>query len=137
MRKTFSQMIRLAYLGLLALGFAGPTGAADSSQDVLSRAETLIKADDFEGARKLLVVARDSDPANVRVRYQLGYVLFRERRLDLAAAEFKSVVKLAPPAFYSRYYLGRITLLEGRPKEAVEWLEPAARAENPVLDTVA
>src|SRR5437773_5939749 len=85
----------------------------------------------------MLVVARGSDPANVRVRFQLGYVLFRERRLDLAAAEFKSVVKLAPPAFYSRYYLGRITLLEGRPKEAVEWLEPAARAENPVLDTVA
>jgi len=48
----------------------------------------------------------------VRVRYQLGYVFFRERRLDLAEAEFKVVVNLAPPALYSRYYLGRIALLE-------------------------
>jgi Flp pilus assembly protein TadD len=130
-------MIRLAYFGLLALGFAGFTRAADSSQDILSRAETLIKADDLEGARKLLVAARQSDPDNARVRYQLGYVLFRARRLDLAKAEFKAVVILAPPALYSRYYLGRIALLEAQPKEAVDWLEPVAHAESPVLDCLA
>jgi Flp pilus assembly protein TadD len=71
------------------------------------------------------------------VRYQLGYVLYRERRLELAKAEFKAVVDLAPPALYSKYYLGRIALMEGRPKEAVDWLEPPAHAETPVMDALA
>jgi len=130
-------MLRLAYLGFLALVIAGPAPAAASSADLLAQAETLIKADNLNGARKLLVAARQADPENVRVRYQLGYVFFRERRLDLAKAEFMAVVNLAPPAQYSRYYLGRIALLEGHPKEAAQWLEPAAHAASPVLDALA
>jgi len=78
-------MICLAYFGLLALRLAAAPQAAGSPQDVLSRAEVLIRADDLDGARKLLVAARATDSSNVRVRYQLGYVLYRERRLDLSA----------------------------------------------------
>jgi len=130
-------MLRLVDLGFLALVIAGPAPATDSPADLLAQAEKLIKADDLDGARKLLVTARQADPENVRVRYQLGYVFFRERRLDLAEAEFKVVVNLAPPALYSRYYLGRIALLEGHPKEAAQWLEPVAHAESAVLDALA
>src|SRR5262249_46523363 len=31
-----------------------------------------------------------------------------------------------PPAYHSRYFLGRIAILENKPKEAIEWLEPVA-----------
>src|SRR5437660_9939918 len=127
-------MLRLVYLGFLALVITGSAPAADSPSDLLAQAETLIKADNLDGARKLLVTARQADPENVRVRYQLGYVFFRERHLDLAKAEFTAVVNLAPPALYSRYYIGPIALLDGHPQQAAQWVQAAAPARSPVLD---
>jgi tetratricopeptide (TPR) repeat protein len=55
--------------------------------------------------------------------------------LESARRDFLNVVQSAPPALPSRYYLGRIALAEGKPAEAVRWLEPVVSQEPPFLDS--
>ena len=69
--------------------------------------------------------------------YQRAVQLFGQRDLTNARRRFLRVVELAPPALRSRYYLGRIALLESKPIEAVKWLEPIAAADPPVFDAAA
>src|SRR5260370_19728829 len=104
-------MRRRADLVLLSPGLPA-SGSAQTNDELLARAQKLIQTDNLEEARTLLADGRQRDPVNVSVRYQLGYVLYRQRRLEEAKSEFEAVVKLAPPALYSRYFLRRSTLLE-------------------------
>jgi cellulose synthase operon protein C len=104
---------------------------------LVQQAETRIAAEEFAAAETLLLDARRNEPANIEVVYRIGYVRYRQRKLAEARADFVQVVKTAPPAYYSRYFLGRIALLENRPREAVTWLEPVASAGEPVFDTQA
>jgi tetratricopeptide (TPR) repeat protein len=69
--------------------------------------------------------------------YENARRLYEKRDLAGARREFLRLVTAAPPAQYSRYYLGRIALLESKPAEAIRWLEPIAGADPPVLDTAA
>jgi Flp pilus assembly protein TadD len=124
-------MPRLAYLAVLSLGVTASI-SAQTSQESLARA--LIQRDNVEEAREVLADCHRRDPDNVNVRYQLGYVLYRQRRLEAAKSEFEAVVKLAPPALYSRYFLGRIALLENHPAQAAVWLDSPAHADPPVMD---
>jgi tetratricopeptide (TPR) repeat protein len=128
-------MRRPGYLALLSLGVTACI-YAQTGDEVLARAQKLIQGENLEEARSLLAEWRQRDPANVSVRYQHGYVLYRLRQLEAAKGEFLAVVKLGPPALYSRYFLGRIALLENRPREAAVWLEPPAHAEPPVMDAL-
>jgi tetratricopeptide (TPR) repeat protein len=73
-------------------------------------------------------------PADTDVLYRLGYVEYRQRKLAPARQHFAAVVKLAPPAHSSRYFLGRIALLENKPREAVGWLEPVVTAGDSTFD---
>ena len=54
--------------------------------------------------------------------------------LVLARSNFAAVLKLAPPAHNSRYFLGRISLLENKPREAVHWLAPVVAAGGSNFD---
>ena len=128
-------MLRLAYLAVFSLGVTACI-SAQTSKEWLARAQALIQRDDLEEARKVLADCRRRYPDNVNVRYQLGYVLYRQRRLEAAKPEFEAIVKLAPPALYSRYFLGRIALLENHPVEAAVWLDPPAHADPPVMDAL-
>ena len=107
---------------------------ADSVADLLQKAEELMKQEKLAEAEAVLLRARLAEPQNAGVHHQLGYVRFRQRRLGPAQIEFQAAVRLAPPALYSRYFLGRIALLQGRVKEAIRWLEPVAASETPVSD---
>jgi tetratricopeptide (TPR) repeat protein len=69
--------------------------------------------------------------------YENARRLYEKRDLASARREFLRLVTSAPPAQYSRYYLGRISLLESKPAEAIRWLEPIASADPPVLDAAA
>jgi len=73
---------------------------------------------------------------SVTAAYNRALSLFSKRDLDGARREFLRIVELAPPAPRSRYYLGRIALLESKPAEAIRWLEPVAAADPPVFDAV-
>jgi tetratricopeptide (TPR) repeat protein len=106
----------LAWFGLLAF-------AADDSATLLADAEKLIQADRFVEARPLLERALRSDANNTEIRYRLGYTWFRLNNFEAARAQFRAVIRAAPPAPHSRYFLGRMALLENRPAEAVEWLK--------------
>jgi tetratricopeptide (TPR) repeat protein len=70
----------------------------------------------------------------VNVTYDHAVSLFAKRDLAGARREFLRIVELGPPALHSRYYLGRIALMEAKPAEAVRWLEPVATADSPVFD---
>ncbi|HZT36595.1 MAG TPA: tetratricopeptide repeat protein [Bryobacteraceae bacterium] len=69
--------------------------------------------------------------------YENARRLYEKRDLAAARREFLRIVASAPPALHSRYYLGRIALLESKPLEAIRWLEPVARADPPILDALA
>lgn len=69
--------------------------------------------------------------------YENARRLYEKRDLAGARREFLRIVASAPPALHSRYYLGRIALLESKPVEAIRWLEPVAGADPPVFDAAA
>lgn len=123
--------------GFLLLSFAAQSAPANSAEELLQQAEVEIRAERFDAAEPILTKALGLDATNTQVLYRLGYVHYRQRKLEPARKEFGTVVKLAPPAYYSRYFLGRIALLENKPQEAVTWFEPILQAGQAVFDTAA
>ncbi len=121
----------------VALLFAAQAAAPPSVAELEQQAEKLIEAQDFPRAEALLDQALRLDPGNANVQYRLGYVLYRQRKLAPARTALEATVEKAPPAYYSRYFLGRIALLESKPKEAIRWLEPVVGANEPVFDAAA
>jgi tetratricopeptide (TPR) repeat protein len=122
-------------LRLLAVSIVLLAAAANgSTEQRLQEAEVLIEKERFPEAEALLVKAAAETPDNAQVLYRLGYARYRQRKLAAARQNFAAVVKLAPPALSSRYFLGRIALLENRHKEAIEWLAPVAESPEPVFD---
>ena len=80
--------------------------------------------------RRLLLL----EVVNTDALYRLAYVQYRRRKLVPARTNFAAVVKLAPPAHNSRYFLARISLLENKPKEAIQWLEPVVASNGSSFD---
>jgi len=111
--------------------------AAESAADLLRQAERHLDKEQFAEAEALLQRALKIEPANVEALYRLGYAGFRQRKLAQARASFTSVVKIAPPAYNSRYFLGRIALLENKPTEAIQWLVPVVNSRERVFDAAA
>jgi cellulose synthase operon protein C len=109
-------------------------GLGSEPLELLRQAESKIKAEQFEAAEPLLAKALKLDPGNTDILYRLGYSQFRQRKLGEARRNFEAVVKSAPPAYYSRYFLGRIALLLNEPKSAVAWLEPVVVARQAIFD---
>jgi len=112
-------------------------GDPESPEELLGRADAIIKQENFADAAKLLDSAARAHPESAAILYRRGYVYFRWRKLEVAKNDFRAVVQLAPPALHSRYFLGRIALLEGHSREAITWLEPAAAARPPIFDAAA
>ncbi|MFN0104051.1 MAG: tetratricopeptide repeat protein [Bryobacteraceae bacterium] len=104
------------------------------SEDPVAQAEILIGQEEFAKAEEALMAVRRQQPGNTEALYRLGYVQFRQRKLAAAKQSFSAVVAAAPPAYFSRYFLGRISLLEGNAAEAIRWLEPLASSKKPVFD---
>jgi tetratricopeptide (TPR) repeat protein len=75
-----------------------------------------------------------AEPGNTQALYRLGYAQFRQRKLAESRQSFSAMVKAAPPAYHSRYFLGRIALLENQPQEAITWLEPVAASNQKIFD---
>jgi tetratricopeptide (TPR) repeat protein len=112
---------------------AGPS----PGNGLLQQAERLIQGEDFSAAEVLLRKALQAAPKDMEARYRLAYVQFRQRKLDQARRNFSLIVRAAPPAYYSRYFLGRIALLEGRPAEAAHWLKAIHDAGERIFDSTA
>jgi Flp pilus assembly protein TadD len=102
--------------------------------DLLQQAEQKLQAEQLESAEALLQEAVHQASTNTEALYRLGYVQFRRRKLLQARSSFGAVVKLAPPAFNSRYFLARISLIENKPKEAIQWLLPVVDSGQTSFD---
>src|SRR5947199_116290 len=99
---------------LIAVQLPGLKAASPSVRELLSQAEAKIQGEQFAAAETALYVARRLDAINIEVLYRLGYVRYRQRKLHSARNDFAEAVRLAPPAWYSRYFLGRICLFENK-----------------------
>ncbi|MBI3472794.1 MAG: tetratricopeptide repeat protein [Candidatus Solibacter usitatus] len=108
--------------------------AGTTAGDLLRQAEERIQKEEFPSAEALLTEARRQEPGNVQALYRLGYVQYRQRKLSPARQSFAAAVKAAPPAYNSRYFLGRIALLENKPREAIEWLAPVVESKQVIFD---
>lgn len=108
-----------------------------SVTELLQQAEQLIDKEQLAKAEVLLNQAARTEPENAEVIYRLGYVQYRLRKLGLARQNLQRVIKQVPPAYSSRYFLGRIALLESKPREAIEWFDPILQSNQIVFDTAA
>lgn len=117
---------------ILGLALLLGTGYAQEAPSLFA-AEALIEKDRFPEAERMLEALRAGD-GSTEVVFRLAYVQFRQRKLESARRHFDSIVKTAPPAFNSRYFLGRIALMENRAAEAITWLEPVAASRETIYD---
>jgi hypothetical protein len=128
---TMSLMPIFAVLGFMGFLLCAQTSPATK---LLHEAEEKIQAERFDLAEGLLEQAVHQAPTNTDALYRLAYVQYRRRKLALARSSFAAVLKLAPPAHNSRYFLARISLLENKPREAVHWLEPVVTSGGSSFD---
>lgn len=132
------QMWAVARLGLLVslleVSVACQRLPAQTS-GLLQQAEIKVQVEDWLAAESLLRQLLAKEPNNTDALFRLGYVEYRQRKLGPARLEFGAVVRLAPPAYNSRYFLGRIALLDNKPKEAVTWLEPVVSSGETIYDS--
>ncbi|MFN3323825.1 MAG: tetratricopeptide repeat protein [Bryobacteraceae bacterium] len=117
---------------LLLVPFVLAAGAPVA--ELLRQAELHIQHERFAEAEPLLDQALRQDRMNVQVLYRLAYVQYRQRKLAEARTHFEAVVRAAPPAHNSRYFLGRIALQENKPLEAIDWLEPVMASGESIFD---
>ena len=69
--------------------------------------------------------------------YNRALQLFEAHDLSAARPEFLLLLQSGPLSIKAKYYLGRIALLESKPAEAIQWLEPVAAADPAGLDVAA
>lgn len=100
----------------------------------VSNAEALIQQERLTEAETVLTALAKQSPSDAQVRFRLGYVQFRLRKLDMARRQFAAVLDSVPPAYEARYFLGRIALLQEQPADAIRWLEPVVQAQDKTYD---
>lgn len=123
---------RAIVVGFISTGML--SAALMSGPSLLRDARVLIDKDEFTKALSLLDESKKRNPRDPEILYLRGYVLYRQHAFDAAKQELKTAMELAPPGLRSRYLLGRIAQSEGRPKEAIQWLEPCAKADPGIED---
>ena len=107
-----------------------------AQEPTLAAAEALIQQERLPEAEQVLQVLLKRQP-DTEVAFRLGYVQFRRRNLSAARQQLTEIVRSAPPAYHSRYFLGRIALLQNRAAEAAQWLEPVVASRETVQDAAA
>ncbi|MCU1260418.1 MAG: tetratricopeptide repeat protein [Bryobacterales bacterium] len=88
----------------------------------------------FLAASVCLICAVSACPQSADEIFRKGTELFERRDLAAARQEFLRLTKTPSYEPKSRYYLGRIALLESKPAEAIAWLEPIALNIPSILD---
>ena len=114
----------------------GNNGWAQEPQSAAA-AEALIEQERFSDAEQMLEHILRGPGAGTEIAYRLAYVQFRQRKLVAARQRFTSIVKTSPPAYNSRYFLGRISLMEEHPAEAITWLSPVVALGETIYDAEA
>jgi len=106
--------------------------AVRPADDPLAQAETAIDTKDFNQARTILDTYLSAHTNNARALFDRGYVEDSQEHDDSAAAYYQKAIAADPKQFESRLALGLILARQGKPQEAHEQLEAAAKLEpNP------
>ena len=133
MRNGSQSQARFVLCLSFAIGFIGSAQEPPSP----AAAEALIEQERFSDAEQMLELIRRAPGAGTEIAFRLAYVQFRQRKLIAARQRFASIVKTSPPAYNSRYFLGRIALMENHPAEAITWLEPVVAMGDTIYDAAA
>jgi tetratricopeptide (TPR) repeat protein len=137
MRANLKSHFQVALPLYLVLFSISPAIWADQAAPALHAVETLIEQERFAEAEAMLEPLVGQAATDTELRFRLGYVQFRMRKLRAARQRFEAIVNSAPPAYNSRYFLGRIALLENQPAEAIRWLAPVVSSRQTIYDAAA
>lgn len=74
--------------------------------DLYQRGTSLLESGSWHAACVVLRQATEVEPEKMSIREALARALFRARRFDEAAAEFRTLVEHNPASDYSHYGLG-------------------------------
>lgn len=111
--------MRLSYTAGLLLVLANGTLAQDV-QGRLGEALEELHFSRFDTAAVAFRQVLKSAPSLVIAQYDLGVCYFAQGQFEAARRAFNMTLKLAAGHRFATYYLGRIDLLEDRPREAIE-----------------
>ncbi len=115
------------YISQRAIGYFRMPGGTDVDDSAFKvQAVTLAQADavraDFlaynqrvKDARALLDRVLHDDPSNVAAQETMGFLAFREGKLDEAQKWYEQAVKLDSRSFLAHYYFAAIAMREGSP----------------------
>jgi tetratricopeptide (TPR) repeat protein len=126
-----------ALVVLFGVGKCATASPSEQLSTAVAQARAAIDKGDLRLALQILDRARLQSPTNSEILYLRGYTLYRLRDLEQARAQLEEVVRLTPPAFRSRYFLGRVALAQGRPADAIVWLQPLGDLDPPIEDSLA
>lgn len=90
----------------------------ESVYELYRRGSDLLEHGDYQAAIVSLSRARELEPTKTSIREALGRALFHTQSYERAAAEFQTVVAIAPTNDYALFCLGRSMQLLGRHREA-------------------
>jgi len=115
-------MLRTAILSAFFLA------ASVLAQDAFEQAVQAIENNDFQTAAPLLEKALQEHPANVSIRFNLGFCYAQLNRDDKAIEHYSAALEAEPELHAARSNLGMLLMRQDRPAEAVEHFEQAASA---------
>jgi tetratricopeptide (TPR) repeat protein len=116
-RETVSRARTIIVLGLVALWVAG---CASPSERHIKRARRYLNLGNLGRAEREFRRAIIKDPSNAQAYFGLGYVFFRQDRLDEALDLYRRGMAIDPNDPDSHYYMGLIYNEKNMPEKARE-----------------
>jgi tetratricopeptide (TPR) repeat protein len=139
MKRPVSRAAGLALLLLVvAAAWAGPFDRTPTPADTIRRVRALLGARKTREAIDLLKKEQAKDPNNSRVHYYLGLAYKQDGKLDLAEAEFTTVLQLDKAYIEAHYELAdlairKVSSTQSKPKN-LELLQKAIGHLNTALE---
>jgi len=136
MKRTFSWIMGLAGLALLATVFAGCVSDAELKEKASGHIRigtAHIQAGQYTPALKELLEAEKLTPNDPTVHYYLGIAYERKGFIDDAFREFQKAIALKPDYSEANNFLGTIYLARGNYDEAIVSFNRAL--SNPLYET--
>ena len=94
-------------------------------KQLMIKVETMLRAADLDGAKKVLLLLREKAPDNPRVALELASLCIDRDEWDEAAAVLVMLEREDPPFARAKHLMARVLMKKGRTEAAIEALEGA------------